>query len=451
MAECKHCKQEIPTGAKFCGFCGAPVGASSNQSDNDFDPDYEIESSESAGSDSSAHKEESVAPVVDKKADRSSENTDDSSSSNLPGPQFDIPAIAKTFGVIFLFLIAVAFFTNKTSNQATTSSSDSTPVQTPATSKNNTPEKTSNTFDPSSAVLIEEPKTFSSDNVVEEPQTAGVDDMTTSVSEEWVNDPVYQSYSQRVRQLICDAAYDQFDIKSNGDVMLTVSILKSGEMIAVGVKRDGTIANERISKAVSDKIFNIKWYTSFPSGLQKYSRLSFPVLLSGQCIENKDSIQGAGSSNSNVVTDTRSSIRGGEIADGKKVSFDYTLTVDNQQVESTHGKKPLEYVQGKAMLIPGLEKKLAGMRVGDSKTITVQPEDGYGSIRSEAVREIEKSKIPRDVNPAVGMVLEMQDPQGNSYPAIVKQVKGRTIILDFNHPLAGKRLTFDVKIVSVEP
>ena len=139
------------------------------------------------------------------------------------------------------------------------------------------------------------------------------------------------------------------------------------------------------------------------------------------------------------------------VADGMKVKFDYTLTVDKEKVETTEGKQPLEYVHGKEMLIPGLEKELAGLKAGDAKTVVVKPEDGYGPVRPEAVREMDKEKLPKDITPQVGMVLEMQDPDGNAYPAMIKEIKDKTFMLDFNHPLAGKELQFDVKIVSVEP
>lgn len=139
------------------------------------------------------------------------------------------------------------------------------------------------------------------------------------------------------------------------------------------------------------------------------------------------------------------------VADGMKVTFDYTLTVEKEQVETTQGKKPLEYVQGQKMLIPGLEKQLAGMKAGDTKMVTVSPEDAYGAVRADAIHEMDKEKLPKDIALKVGMVLEMQDPEGRAYPAVVKEIKDKTFMLDFNHPLAGKELTFDVKIVAVEP
>ena len=143
-------------------------------------------------------------------------------------------------------------------------------------------------------------------------------------------------------------------------------------------------------------------------------------------------------------------VAGEAVAQGMKVKFDYTLTVDKEVVETTEGKQPLEYVHGKNMLIPGLERELEGLKVGAVKAVIVKPEDGYGPVRTDALREFEKSKFPKDIVPQVGMVLEMQDPQGNPYPAMVKEIKDKVVVLDFNHPLAGKELKFDVKIVGVE-
>ncbi len=132
------------------------------------------------------------------------------------------------------------------------------------------------------------------------------------------------------------------------------------------------------------------------------------------------------------------------------VRFDYTLTVDNEEVESTAGKTPLEYTPGLGQLIPGLEEEMAGMKAGDAKTIVVKPEDGYGLIREDALREFPLDQFPEGMAPQVGMIFEMEDDAGNAYPATVKEIRDNVVLLDFNHPLAGKELTFDVKIVSVE-
>ncbi|MEI6437836.1 MAG: peptidylprolyl isomerase [Candidatus Omnitrophota bacterium] len=138
------------------------------------------------------------------------------------------------------------------------------------------------------------------------------------------------------------------------------------------------------------------------------------------------------------------------VAAGKKIKFDYTLTVDKEVVETSQGKTPLEYNPGRGELIPGLEKEMLGMKVGESKTVVVKPEDGYGLVREDAFRDFDRAKMPKDVEPKVGMVLEMQDESGTSFPAAVAEVNDKTVKLNFNHPLAGKELKFDVKVVAIE-
>ena len=140
---------------------------------------------------------------------------------------------------------------------------------------------------------------------------------------------------------------------------------------------------------------------------------------------------------------------GAAIAKGKRVKMDYTLTVDGQQVESTVGKQPLEYDQGAGMLITGLEKALEGMKVDESKKVVVPPEEAYGQPNPDLVKEFDKAKMPEGMKPEKGLILEMTDPQGNAYPCTITEIKDKTVMLDFNHPLAGKTLTFDVKVIAV--
>lgn len=138
------------------------------------------------------------------------------------------------------------------------------------------------------------------------------------------------------------------------------------------------------------------------------------------------------------------------IVKDRKVKLEYTLVVDGQMVESTEGKEPLEYTHGQGMLIPGLEKGLEGMKVGERKTVQVQAAEGYGQITPQLVREFDRSRLPQDLVPEPGIILEMQDPQGNAFPCTIVEVMDKTVKLDFNHPLAGKDLRFDVTIASVE-
>lgn len=140
----------------------------------------------------------------------------------------------------------------------------------------------------------------------------------------------------------------------------------------------------------------------------------------------------------------------GVIQDGKKVKFDYTLRVDKEEIDTSIGKQPLEYIQGDGTIIKGLASQLEGLRAGDSKKITVKPKDAYGEIDPNAIVEVPKSYFPDNFNPQIGSVIPMPDRNGRPIPAVVKEIKEDSIILDFNHPLAGKTLEFDVKIISVE-
>lgn len=138
------------------------------------------------------------------------------------------------------------------------------------------------------------------------------------------------------------------------------------------------------------------------------------------------------------------------VAEGKKIKMDYTLTVNDEVMETSVGKEPLEFTFGDHSIIPGLEKGIEGMKIGEEKTVTVDPKDGYGEVDPKGFKEFPKNKMPANA-PAlkVGMVLEAQSPDGENFPAVISEVKGDTVVLDFNHPLAGKQLTFKIKILNV--
>lgn len=138
------------------------------------------------------------------------------------------------------------------------------------------------------------------------------------------------------------------------------------------------------------------------------------------------------------------------ISTGKKVKFDYTLTVDGKVVDSSKERGPLEYVQGSHSIIPGLEKALEGMKVGENKTVKVAAKEAYGEVDPKAFKEVAKSELPKEAPLEVGKVLVAKDSTGRQMPIIISEVKKDTVVLNFNHPLAGKDLTFDVKIVSID-
>ncbi len=139
-----------------------------------------------------------------------------------------------------------------------------------------------------------------------------------------------------------------------------------------------------------------------------------------------------------------------EVLTGKQVSIEYTLKLEDKSVvDSNVGAEPLTFIQGSHNIIPGLESSLDGMKVGDSKQVTVNPEDAYGSVNNDAVSEIEKEQLPQD-SLKVGTVLKGQSPDGRVLIARVVEIKEDTVMLDYNHPLAGKTLYFDVKILDVQ-
>ena len=139
------------------------------------------------------------------------------------------------------------------------------------------------------------------------------------------------------------------------------------------------------------------------------------------------------------------------VQENMDVSMEYTLTADGVVVDSTEGKAPFHYLHGKGQIIPGLERQLTGLHVGDNKEVVVKPEDGYGQVNPSAVIEVPKEQLPTDVSPSVGMVLRGVNPDGHNFRAIVKEVKDKTVMLDLNHPLAGKTLTFKIKITGTAP
>jgi FKBP-type peptidyl-prolyl cis-trans isomerase SlyD len=138
------------------------------------------------------------------------------------------------------------------------------------------------------------------------------------------------------------------------------------------------------------------------------------------------------------------------IQEGSRVALEYTLSDETGKViESNKGKEPMSYIHGKGQIIPGLEKQLSGMKVGEEKKVQVKPEDGYGPVKPEAFQEISKDKLPPEAL-KVGTMLMAQGPQGQGIPARVHEIKDNTVIMDFNHPMAGKTLSFDIKISEIQ-
>lgn len=133
------------------------------------------------------------------------------------------------------------------------------------------------------------------------------------------------------------------------------------------------------------------------------------------------------------------------IADGMKVTLEYTLAFpDNTIIESNVGKTPISYIQGNREILPGLEKALIGLKAGDKKHVTVPADEAYGQYDEKKKATVAKNQVPAEVK--VGTRLRAS----NGMEATVVAVEPDSVVVDLNHPLAGKALVFDVNILKVE-
>lgn len=137
------------------------------------------------------------------------------------------------------------------------------------------------------------------------------------------------------------------------------------------------------------------------------------------------------------------------VNDDVVVSLDYTLTVDGQVVDSTEGDEPLQFLQGHQNIIPGLERELTGMRIGQSKTVTVPAAEAYGEIDPDNIVDVPRTEFPAEIPLETGIELEVKNADGEVLTATIAQVSADSVQLDFNHPLAGKELTFNVTVVDL--
>ena len=134
------------------------------------------------------------------------------------------------------------------------------------------------------------------------------------------------------------------------------------------------------------------------------------------------------------------------------VGLAYTLYVDNAVEDSAPTSNPLEYIQGHGNLIPGLEKALEGLKVGDKKNgITIEPEEAYGEYDPEAVIKLERSLFPPEFPIEKGRIVPLEDDEGNHLHSYILEWDDDTVTVDLNAPMAGKTLVFDCEIVSLRP
>lgn len=138
------------------------------------------------------------------------------------------------------------------------------------------------------------------------------------------------------------------------------------------------------------------------------------------------------------------------IANGKFVQIEYTGTFDNGEIfDSNVGRQPLEFQIGSGMIITGLEKAIQGMEINDVKDITILPEDAYGDYNLDYVITVPRDDVEQNFHPEEGMIISIQLESGQLIPARITAVNPDNVTLDLNHPLAGKTLHFNVKLIAV--
>jgi FKBP-type peptidyl-prolyl cis-trans isomerase SlyD len=139
------------------------------------------------------------------------------------------------------------------------------------------------------------------------------------------------------------------------------------------------------------------------------------------------------------------------VQDDFVVSLDYTLRVEGEVLDTSAGDEPIQFIQGRGHIIPGLEKALYGMKPGDEKEVVLQPGDAYGEYDPEARTTIDRRDVSENGEIAIDEEIEIEDEDGNVSLARVIGIDGDQIMLDFNHPLAGRVLAFSVTVVDLRP
>ena len=122
---------------------------------------------------------------------------------------------------------------------------------------------------------------------------------------------------------------------------------------------------------------------------------------------------------------------------------------DGTVFDSSNGRSPLEFTVGAGSVIKGFDEGVKGMVVGDKKTIEIPFVDAYGPEDPSMIIEFPKDRLPEDLHPEVGMQLNMNNASGEQFPVVVTEVTADTVVLNANHPLAGKDLIFDLELVEI--
>lgn len=139
-----------------------------------------------------------------------------------------------------------------------------------------------------------------------------------------------------------------------------------------------------------------------------------------------------------------------EAKTGDTVRIHYTGTLtDGSEFDSSAGGDPLEFTIGSGQIIPGLDREIAGMAVGGTKTVTVAADEAYGQHQPDAIQEMPRDAVPEDINLVVGNRLQATTADGQQMVVTIAAVTDETVTMDANHPLAGEDLVFEVELVEI--
>ncbi len=139
-----------------------------------------------------------------------------------------------------------------------------------------------------------------------------------------------------------------------------------------------------------------------------------------------------------------------EAKSGDTVKIHYTGKLDDgTEFDSSAGQDPLEFQLGSGQVIPGFDKAVEGMTVGDKQNVRIEAPDAYGDRHDQLIQAVPRTALPEDLNPEVGMPLQSRTPDGQVMNFVITEVTDESITVDGNHPLAGFALNFDIELVSI--
>ena len=141
-----------------------------------------------------------------------------------------------------------------------------------------------------------------------------------------------------------------------------------------------------------------------------------------------------------------------KISDKSKVKFHYKVTDQNNNIRDNtyRNLQPIEFKMGEGVMLPSFEKNILGLTEGSLYKFNLPKEECYGNYNEELVIELKKDKIDLDEGIQIGSQIKGETPEGKKFNCTLKEIKKETVVLDFNHPLAGNSLTFDLEIINVK-